>query len=412
MLGAAVAAVALVTTTAWTAAAAPVAPASGTAPAHHGDPVAEQLQSALDAVVAAGASGVVLRVDDGQHSYRLASGKARLDPPRPMAPGAEVRIGSITKTFVSTMALQLVAEHRLSLDDTVQKWQPGLVPNADQITVRELLQHTSGLYNYTDDPSFLPQLIGDPLRAYTPRQLIAVSNAHPPLFAPGTGWSYSNTNYVVVGLILERVTHRPISALIQQRIVRPLRLAHTFFPEISPDIPGYHAHGYLPPSLTGDGWLDITRISPTWAWAAGAVVSNVDDMRAFYRALLGGRLLPPAQLAQMETTVPATPGLDYGLGLFHLQTPCGPILGHDGGVPGYVTIAYNDPSGERGATLTVTTEPDQTIAAPLQQLALDAVCRALGQQPPPTGTPAAAGPTIPQLAPRVVPTVPALLSLS
>jgi len=194
----------------------------------------------------------------------------------------------------------------------------------------------------------------------------------------------SNTNYIVMGLILQRVTHRPVSQLIEQRIIRPLRLRHTFFPERSPDIPGYHAHGYLPPSLTGDGYVDYTRISPTWAWAAGALVSNADDLRRFYRALLGGRLLRPAQLAQMKTLVPLGEGSGYGLGLYSLPTPCGQIWGHDGGVPGYSTIAWNDGAGRRGISIGLTTEPDEKIGAAFNQLLLVATCRAFGQEVTPS----------------------------
>src|SRR3954468_4066681 len=198
--------------------------------------VRRELQRALDDVVAAGASGMTLRVDDGRRSYRLASGQARPGPGRAMRPAARLRVGSITKTFVSTVTLQLVAERRLSLNDTVERWQPGLVPGGRSITIRQLLNHTSGIFNYTDDQAFVQQLLAHPLRAVTPQQLIDVANAHAPVFAPGTGWSYSNTNYIVMGLILQRVTHRPVSTLLRQRIVRPLGLRHTYLPERSPAI--------------------------------------------------------------------------------------------------------------------------------------------------------------------------------
>ena len=123
------------------------------------DPIAQELQAALDDVVAAGASGVTLRVDDGARTYRLTSGQSRLKPPQRMRPEAKVRVGSITKTFVSTVALQLVGEGRLSLDDTVEQWQAGLIPGGAQITVRQLLNHTSGLFNYTDDDAFISEVL-------------------------------------------------------------------------------------------------------------------------------------------------------------------------------------------------------------------------------------------------------------
>jgi D-alanyl-D-alanine carboxypeptidase len=367
-----------------TALAGPViaAPAAESAVRSDSDPAARELQSALDAVVAAGASGVTLRVDDGSHSYRLASGRARLEPPQRMYPSAKLRVGSITKSFVSTVVLQLVGERRLSLDDTVEKWQPGLIPQGAQVTVRQLLNHTSGIFNYTEDEAFVEHLLSDPLQAVTPHELIAVANAQSPVFAPGTSWSYSNTNYIVAGLILQRVTHRPVSRLIEQRILQPLRLRHTSFPERSPNIPGYHAHGYYPPALSGEGYVDFTRVTPTWAWTAGAVISNVDDLRTFYRALLGGRLLKPAQLAEMKDLVPTGAGLGYGLGLYSVSTECGTIWGHDGGVPGYGTIAWNDETGHRGVTLGLPTQADEQIAAAFEQLLATAVCRAFDQEVP------------------------------
>ena len=362
-------------------------PASASvAASRRSDPISQQLQAALDDVVAAGASGVTLRVDDGRRTYRSASGQARLDPPQPLYSVAKIRVGSITKSFVSTVTLQLVGEGWLSLDDTVERWQPGLIPGGAQITVRQLLNHTSGIFNYTDDQPFIEELLANPVKPRTPKELIAVANSHPPVFAPGTGWSYSNTNYIVLGLILQRVTHRSVSKLIDQRIIRPLHLRHTSLPVRSPDITGYHAHGYLPPFVTGDGYQDFTRISPTLAWTAGALVSNVDDLRRFYQALLGGKLLRPAQLAEMKTFVEVQPGFGYGLGLYHMETPCGPIWGHDGGIPGYVTIGWNDETGRRGIAIGLATDPDPQIGPAFDRLVEVAACRALGQDVPPATT--------------------------
>ena len=349
------------------------------------DPIAQELQAALDDVVAAGASGVTLRVDDGRRSYRLVSGQSRLEPPQRMRPEANIRVGSITKTFVSTVALQLVGEGRLSLDDTVEQWQPGLIPGGAQITVRQLLNHTSGLFNYTDDDAFISGVLTNPLNAYTPQQIITLANSYPPRFPPGTSWSYSNTNYIVAGLILQEVTHQSISQLIQKRITGPLRLRHTSLPERSPDIPGYHAHGYFPPALTGEGYVDVTRLSPTVAWAAGALVSNVDDLRRYFGALLGGQLLRPAQLAEMKDLIPVEDELGYGLGLYRTETACGPVWGHDGGIPGYATISRNDETGRRGIALGLPTDPDadEQISEAADRLVDVATCRALGQEPPP-----------------------------
>ncbi len=364
-------------------------PAATAAPA--APPTDRELQAALDAVVAAGASGVVVRVDDGRRTSRLAAGAARLEPRLAMRPDARVRVGSITKTFAATLALQLAGERRLRLDDTVERWLPGLVPDGDGITLRQLLNHTSGIFNYTEDEAFNAALAADPLREYSARELVGIATAHPPNFPPGTSWSYSNTGYVVLGMVLERVTHRPLHVLLDQRILRPLDLDDTYLPARSPDIAGYHARGYVPPSLTGAGYVDVTRISPTAVRAAGALVSNADDLRRFYRALLGGRLLRPAQLAEMRTMVEVEPGFGYGLGLYTAETPCGRVWGHDGGVPGYVTIAWNDESGRRSVDIALPTQPDEAIGVAGDALVAAAVCRMFGR--PVTPPPAAAAAT-------------------
>jgi D-alanyl-D-alanine carboxypeptidase len=379
------------------------APATAAAPApaatRPGVPTDRDLRAALDDVVAAGASGVSLRVDDGRRTARLAAGAARLEPRVPMRPDARLRVGSITKTFVATAVLQLAGERRLGLDDSVERWLPGLVPDGDGMTLRQLLNHTSGIFDYTNDEAFITALLSDPLREYTPRQLVGIATSYPPTFPPGTDWSYSNTGYILLGLVVERVTHRPVSEVLRQRIIRPLHLRDTLLPTRYPDVPGYHAHGYVPPSLSGqlpppvgvpDEYVDVTRISPTAAGAAGALISNPDDLRTFYRALLSGRLLRPAQLAELKTMVELDPSFGYGLGLYSTTTPCGRVWGHDGGIPGYVTVAWNDETGRRGFTLGLPTEPDEAIGTAFQTALAVASCRMLGKPVPPAAATAAA----------------------
>jgi D-alanyl-D-alanine carboxypeptidase len=328
---------------------------------------------------------VVLRVDDGRTTRRLASGAARLEPRIAMRTDARLRVGSITKTFTATLVLQAAREGRLDLDDSVERWLPGLVPGGAEITLRQLLNHTSGLFDVVKDQDFFRAVLTDPLHEYTPQQLVGIATSHPPLFDPGDGWGYSNTGYVLLGLVLERATGRSVSQLVRSRIAEPLGLHHTSLPVRSPDIRGFHAHGYLPPALTGDGYVDISRISPTALGSAGAVVSTTTDLRRFYRALLGGRLLRPADLATMRTTVEAGPGYDYGLGLYTRTTPCGRIWGNDGNAPGYETYAWNDRSGRRGFALTVTTQPDDRIE-PVEDAAVTAAaCRMLDRPVPRSG---------------------------
>jgi D-alanyl-D-alanine carboxypeptidase len=361
------------------AAAEPAAPAAPVSPAATpATPPDRDLRDALDALVGAGATGAELRLDDGRRTTRLAAGLARLDPPARLRPDARVRVGSVTKTFVATVVLQLAAERRLRVDDTVEQHLPGLVPDGDEITLRMLLGHTSGLFDVVSDQAFFAGVLTDPLREYTPRQLVAIATAHDAVFDPGERWGYSNTNYILLGLVVEQVTRRPVDDAVRRRIIEPLGLRDTRQPGRDPELRGRFAHGYLPPALTGrPGYTDITRLSPTALGAAGDLVSTPDDVRRFFRALLGGRLLPPRRLAEMKRTREARPGWDYGLGLYRMDTPCGPVWGNDGGAPGYETVAWNDESGRRGFVLAIPTMPDDAIET-AEDAALDTLaCRIL-----------------------------------
>jgi D-alanyl-D-alanine carboxypeptidase len=234
------------------------------------------------------------------------------------------------------------------LSDSVERWLPGLVPNGEHITVRQLLQHTSGLFSYDEDPRvFAPYLQGNLDFVWRPRQLVAIATEHPPLFAPGAGWSYSNTGYVLLSLIVQRVTGTSLGRQLKTRVFGPLGLGHTSFPTVDPRIVGRHAHGYLFDAGPDSPPLDITGLSPSWAWAAGNIVSTVEDVARFYRALLGGRLLPARLLRAMQTTVDAGSGLRYGLGLFEVELPCGgTVWGHEGGLAGFENWALATSSGD------------------------------------------------------------------
>jgi D-alanyl-D-alanine carboxypeptidase len=330
------------------AAAAPAAPASAARDRSAGRET--KLQRGLDHVVAAGVPGAVLLVREGRRTTRYTSGDGRLKPTTPMRARDRFRVGSITKPFVATVVLQLVGEHKLALEDTVERWLPGLVPDGERISVRELLNHTSGLFAFGGDRDFVTRAFRDPLRVWTPREIVAIAAAHPPTFAPGTGWSYSDTNYFVLGMIVEAATGRSLAGELHRRIFAPLRLQATTLPT-GPGIAGRHAHGYFLRPLE-----DVTLGSPSVQWAAGALVSNADDLARFFRALLGGRLLRPDLLQLMTTTVAAPllgPGNTYGLGLQKLPEPCGALWGHTGGSPGYVADALNSKRGRRQVVVLV-----------------------------------------------------------
>jgi D-alanyl-D-alanine carboxypeptidase len=330
----------------------------------------ESLQGQVNAIEATGDVGVVAEVTDaGSHRYATA-GLADTATGAPAAPGDSFRIGSATKTFVATVVLQLVGQGRLSLDDTVAQWLPGVVSgngnDGNKITIRELLQHTSGLYDYTGD---FPELdstanfLADRYTTYTPAQLVAIAMQHAPYFAPGAGWEYSNTDYVLLGMIINRATGHSWQDEVDTNIIKPLGLRNTVIPGTSPTLPGPHLDGY---SDFGSGpAINVTAFNPSAADAAGDMISTTADLTTFYTALMRGRLLPPAQLAEMETTVPAPelavifPGIRYGLGLMWIPLSCGGgYFGHGGDIPGYSTRDGITPDGRKVAVAERTGDGD------------------------------------------------------
>ena len=253
------------------------------------------LQRLLDAVVDTGAPGAIGAVEDGGRTIRRVSGVGNLRTGQPPRPVQTFRVASQTKAFVATVVLQLVAAGKLGLDDPVSRHLPRLLPDGDRITVRQLLNHTSGLFDPQVEVYQTLQDIYDlRLEHWTPRQVVAMATDNGLLFPPGTAWSYSNTNYVVLGLLIERVTGTSVARQLERRLIRPLGLRHTWFPNRTAALPPPRLHGYMPldlaEPLVDD---DITWFNPSFFWASGALVSNVDDLDRFYDALFDGRLLPP-----------------------------------------------------------------------------------------------------------------------
>jgi D-alanyl-D-alanine carboxypeptidase len=355
------------TTTAAVAAAALLTTGAVTASA------ADRLAGLADGLVAAGAPGVVVRVDNGRRVTELARQARWTVQDHRLRPTDQFRMASNTKTVTATIALQLVAEGTLALADPVEKWLPGAVPNGGAITVEMLLKQTSGLFDYLDDPRLVPLVIGREQHDWQPAELVAVAVEHPPLFAPGERWDYSNTNYTLAGMVLEKASGRTYADLVGQRVIRPLRLTDTRVPTDA-TFPGRHAHGYepdaehlaphLPPGTppgTGfagpehDGRVDVTGIDISPAWAAGGMTSTARDWQRFQSALFSGRLLPREQLRTMLATVPQGEGADrYGLGVMEISTPCGTVWGHTGGLPGYSSHVFADRTGTRSVTVLTT----------------------------------------------------------
>jgi D-alanyl-D-alanine carboxypeptidase len=334
-----------------------------------------RIQRALDRLTATEAPGAIVLVRDSNRTLRLTSGYGNLDKKTPIRATDRFRIGSVTKTFVATVVLQLVGEGKLGLDDTVGGWLPGLVPNGKNVTVRELLNHTSGLFDVASDQGFIARVLWKRTEAWTPRKLVRIATTHKPLFAPGATWSYSNTGYILLGLIVEAASGNPIGTELDRRIFRPLRLRATSFAR-SPHISGTYAHGYFP--LDGSRPRDASVFSQSSTWAAGAIVSTADDLASFYRALLRGRLLRPRLLRAMETTVPvaADPhGGGSGLGLFETGLSCARVWGHEGTAFGYKTIAYSRRDATRLIVVMVNDSPPSPVVAnALERLVDTAYC--------------------------------------
>jgi D-alanyl-D-alanine carboxypeptidase len=334
------------------------------------------LQRTLEYVHSEGAPGVVALVRNASGTWRGAVGNAVLEPRRAMRPGDRFRIASVTKTFVAAVVLQLVDEGRLELDDTVQQRLFGVLERGRDITVRQLLNHTSGLWNFTDDDRFVARMRRDIDFVVTPRAAVAIADSRPLDFEPGTNWAYSNTGYQLLGLIVERTTGKPLPRVLAERIFEPLRLSKTSF-EPSPGLPDGVAHGYSLADgefpLTGNRPRDVTTSVGGGAWAAGAIVSTVDDVARFYRALLGGRLLSRRSLRELQRTVPADSSTRFGLGIFRIRVLCGYAWGHSGGLPGYLTHVRANKDGSHVVVIASNGE-GRHVASALEATANTAYC--------------------------------------
>ncbi|MFC3981165.1 serine hydrolase domain-containing protein [Streptosporangium jomthongense] len=376
-------------------------PAQAAGPPESG-PVAPQgldregLEATLNAVRDAGMYGLYSSVRNGRQAWDGAAGVADVETGRPVRPGMRHRVGSITKTFTAVAILQQAGKGRLDLDAPVARHLPRLLP-ADlgrRVTVRMLLNHTSGIGDYVLGafPSLAQgsaaSLDEGRFRSIAPAELVRLGLQAQPTGEPGERWSYSNTNYVIAGLLLEAVTGEPAQRYITREVIHRAGLRETSFPR-TPVIPGPHSKAYE--SLYGliDPPRDYSVYDMSWAYTAGAVVSTTGDLDRFYRALLEGRLLPKAQLAQMQTTVPVTDGqgnvlVNYGLGVYAQDLPCGRFWGHDGGVFGMGTFSLSSQDGRRQISLGINLMKYQRLDAqgipqqhPIDQALGDHMLRAL-----------------------------------
>ncbi|MEY9843164.1 D-alanyl-D-alanine carboxypeptidase [Streptacidiphilus sp. BW17] len=320
------------------------------------------VQSVLDqAVTQAGLPGAMAQIENGDSTWFGQAGTADLSTGRKLQPQDGFRIGSTTKTFVSTVVLQLEAEHKLSLDDTVEHWLPGLVDgngyDGSEITIRQLLDMTSGISNYANAPQLADEFVGQAFLtnrfdSFTPRQLVEIAVASKPSFAPGAGWEYSDTNYVLAGLIVEKATGHSLAKEIARRITGPLHLSNTYEPTgDDTGIDGPHGRFYskLMEQDPNAPFYDVTDLNPSWGFGAGDIISTDGDLITFFRALLQGRMLPPTQQREMFTMLDPgknwIPGTTYGLGVASVNLSCGTVWGMGGAIDGSWSYTFGTRDG-------------------------------------------------------------------
>lgn len=349
-----------------------------------------KIENGLETLIDIGYPAALAAVTENGTTRDYAAGIGDLATGEAATPG-EVRIASNTKTFTATVVMQLVDEGVVELDAAIEQYLPGLIHgdgvDGSQITIRQLLQHTSGLPDYT---ALVASEVSASVTDYiSPRDLLDMALALPAQFAPGEDWIYTNTNYLVLGLLIERLELRPLHEVIDTRIVQPLGLERTYFPGVGErELRGDHVKGYHPDDETGE-LIDVTVLEPSIPWAAGAMVSTPGELNEFFVALLAGELTSAESLAEMKKTVPGEtdilPGSEYGLGLTSHPLSCGGVIwGHGGDIFGYETRNGVTENG-RAVSLAITALPgtvtevttmEEAIAAYLQvyEVLDDAFC--------------------------------------
>ncbi|MFH8347696.1 serine hydrolase domain-containing protein [Streptomyces sp. NPDC018045] len=345
--------------------AATVAPAYAAVPDTPGRGHAATQEALRRLVEVAGLPGVAAEVREGGKRWFGTAGVADTGTGRARSADDHFRAASITKPFIATVLLQLEAERRLSLDDTVERWLPGLVRghgnDGRAITLRQLLHHTSGLPNYTEDPDFRANSSGSrfPEHRYdnhTPLELVSIAMKYPPTSAPGTQARYSNTNFVLAGLVIEKVTGRSYAREVTRRVIEPLKLGETSFPGSRATLPDPHPVGYsrLHDPAPDAPVHDATEQNMTWLGAAGDMISTLGDLNRFHRALLRGALLPRAQMEELLTEVPLGEGVGFGLGVETAVLSCGVrVVGKTGRTNGSMSASFGTRDGGHQLTFNI-----------------------------------------------------------
>lgn len=299
--------------------------------------------------------GAIIGVWIGDKTPWIATmGVADLETKQPISIDDKVRIGSITKTFTGTILLQLVDEGKIRLDDKLSKYFPDF-PNGNNITIEQLGNMTSGIYNYSDDSVLVADMLGNLQKGFTPQELITIAKNHPPYFEPGTSYHYSNTNTILLGLIIEQITGNPFGKEIQYRIFNPLEMKNTSF-ENDSNFPEPHAHGYFYFDSTSAEPTDVTGLNPSWGWSAGAIISTLGDLFKFAKPMATGQLInsnTQNKRLKWGKTMTSPHGEWANVPLRYAFAICdfGGAFGHNGGIPGFNSFMGYIP--EKDATIIV-----------------------------------------------------------
>ncbi|MFI1938595.1 serine hydrolase domain-containing protein [Streptomyces purpureus] len=333
-----------------------------------------ELQKAIEEIVESGFTGVQLRVHDERGEWVGSAGVRKLGETAKPPMNGHVRIGSVTKTFAATVALQLVDEGAFTLDDPVAGHLPEFELDP-KTTVRMLLQHTSGVFNFTgeyyDDGTFAPGIpattsgrewVDNRFRTYRPEELVRLALSKPARFEPGSDWSYSNTNYVLARLLIEKVTGHSLAEEMRRLILGPLELSGTMMPETRQEVPEPHAHAYYRYEAAGrEETVDVTRQNPSWIATGGDMISTTRDLHTFISGLMGGKLLPAPLLAEMCTPHPKA---GYGLGVMvqAVGENGSTVITHNGGMAGHAALMYSTPDGSKTLTAAVNYVDDAALA--------------------------------------------------
>jgi D-alanyl-D-alanine carboxypeptidase len=353
--------------------------------AQAGSATAVSLKRQLDALVDAegGPPGAIVTLRRGSRTTVLTAGVAHMESRRAPRAQDHMRIASVAKAFSGAVALRLVADGKLELDDTARSVLPGLPRAWSAVTVRQMLNHTSGLPDYTQSKGFREQFEHDPGGYVSPRKVISWVRAVPLVFRPGSRYEYSNTDNIVVGRMAQKVSGTSYARLLQEIVFEPLRLTRTSLPT-GPALPRPFIHGYVVDDMGAPEDVS-TLLSPSGAWASGGIVSTPKDLNTFIRGYLAARLFPASLQRQQLRFVeggrssPPGPGRNAaGLAVFRYRTKCGTVYGHTGNFPGYVQFAAATRDGSRAVTTSLNIPaPTGKLLARLRAVQQTAVCALL-----------------------------------